>query len=62
MTVRSRDLRIAFCKMILQREVLQKQIFKHAWTDKNRRNDMGAEEYRIRRGSDPDSGGAEAVR
>jgi DNA gyrase subunit B len=36
-------LRIAFCKMILQREVLQKRIFKHAWTDKNRRNDMGAE-------------------
>ena len=29
--------------MILQREVLQKRIFKHAWTDKNRRNDMGAE-------------------
>ena len=36
-------MRIAFCKMILQREVLQKRIFKHAWTDKNRRNDMGAE-------------------
>ena len=36
-------MRIAFCKMILQREVLQKRIFKHARTDKNRRNDMGAE-------------------
>ena len=36
-------MRIAFCKMILQREVLQKRIFKHARADKNRRNDMGAE-------------------